>query len=68
MSFKTFLIKISTLVLAALEFLLSNVKTDFNKTEFEKACGAGVTISPEQIEQCVEKVIEKFKDELIKNR
>lgn len=53
---------------AAFEYLLSNVKTDFKESEFEEACGAGVVISPEQIEECIEKVIVKFKDELLKAR
>lgn len=53
---------------AALEYLLSHVNSAFNEKEFEVACGVGVNITPEQIEQCVEKVIQQYKDELIKNR
>lgn len=35
---------------------------------FETACGVGVTVTPEQIEQYVGQVIQKYKDELIKQR
>lgn len=54
---------------AALEYLLSHVnesKVDIN--EFENACGVGVVVSPEQVEQAVEKHMEKFKHELIEKR
>ncbi|XP_045459617.1 probable glutamine--tRNA ligase [Melitaea cinxia] len=54
---------------AALEYLLSHVnesKVDIN--EFENACGVGVVVSPEQVEQAVEKHMAKFKQELIEKR
>lgn len=40
---------------AALEYLLANVSdTNVNVPEFEKSCGIGVIVTPEQIEQSVE--------------
>lgn len=54
---------------AALEYLLSHVnesKVDIN--EFENACGVGVVVSPEQVEQAVEKHMAKFKQELFEKR
>ncbi|XP_049865211.1 probable glutamine--tRNA ligase isoform X2 [Pectinophora gossypiella] len=54
---------------AALEYLLSNVnekKVDVGA--FEKACGVGVVVTPEQVEQAVEKHMSKYKDELLEKR
>lgn len=40
---------------AALEYLLANVSdANVNLSEFEKSCGIGVIVTPEQIEQSVE--------------
>ncbi|XP_049818642.1 probable glutamine--tRNA ligase [Aethina tumida] len=51
----------------AIEFALSNL-TNLNVTEFEKFCGVGVVVTPEQIEKTVEKVILEIKNELIEKR
>ncbi|XP_046978596.1 probable glutamine--tRNA ligase [Vanessa cardui] len=54
---------------AALEYLLSHVnepKVDVD--DFESACGVGVVITPEQVEQAVEKHMAKYKQELIEKR
>lgn len=51
----------------AIEFGLShidNIATD----EFEKYCGVGVVVTPEQIEKSVEKYIGEVKNELLEKR
>ncbi|KAL0274189.1 UNVERIFIED_CONTAM: hypothetical protein PYX00_006671 [Menopon gallinae] len=53
---------------AALDWLLTNVNNTHDVKAFETACGVGVTVTPEQIEQCVGQVIQKYKDELMKQR
>lgn len=55
---------------AALVYLLADVSNtgNVNIVEFEKACGVGVVISPEQIEEEVERVIKAHKDEIMKKR
>lgn len=54
---------------AALEYLLSNVnETKVDVRVFEKACGVGVVVTPEQVEQAVEIHMAKYKDELLEKR
>ncbi|XP_069684167.1 probable glutamine--tRNA ligase [Periplaneta americana] len=53
---------------AALEYLLSHLKEDLNVKEFETSCGVGVIVSPEEIEHVVEKVIKKYREELLEKR
>ncbi|XP_028159914.1 probable glutamine--tRNA ligase [Ostrinia furnacalis] len=54
---------------AALEYLLSIVnEANVNVEAFEKACGVGVVVTPEQVEQAVEKHMAKYKDELLEKR
>ncbi|XP_063823390.1 probable glutamine--tRNA ligase [Ostrinia nubilalis] len=54
---------------AALEYLLSTVnEANVNVEAFEKACGVGVVVTPEQVEQAVEKHMAKYKDELLEKR
>ena len=54
---------------AALEYLLTHgTHKDFNVGEFEKACGVGIVVTPEEIEQNVEKVMAKYKEDLIQQR
>lgn len=54
---------------AALAYMLSNVnKCPYDIVEFEEACGVGVVVSPEQIEEEVEKVIQAHKDEILEKR
>lgn len=38
---------------AALEFLKNNPEDPINQKEFEEACGVGVVITPEQVEEAV---------------
>ncbi|KAJ2950521.1 hypothetical protein O0L34_g8765 [Tuta absoluta] len=53
----------------ALDYLLSNVNEAIvNVAEFEKACGVGVVVTPEQVEQAVEKHMAKYKEELLEKR
>lgn len=53
---------------AALTYLLANVNNTLNVTEFEEFCGIGVVISPEQIEEEVEKIINNHKTEILEKR
>lgn len=54
---------------AALEYLLSCVnETAVDISKFETACGVGISITPEQIEQTVEKHMAKHKQELLEKR
>uniref|UniRef100_A0A8D0D9N6 Glutamine--tRNA ligase n=1 Tax=Sander lucioperca TaxID=283035 RepID=A0A8D0D9N6_SANLU len=53
---------------AALEFVKSHPQDPINQREFEEACGVGVVITPEQIEDGVESVIKKHKEQLLKER
>lgn len=53
---------------AALEFVKSHPQDPINQREFEEVCGVGVVISPEQIEDAVEKVIKKHKEQLLNER
>ncbi|KAI1893032.1 hypothetical protein AGOR_G00139710 [Albula goreensis] len=53
---------------AALDFVKSHPQDPMNVAEFETACGVGVVITPEQIEDSVEVVIKKHRDQLLKER
>ncbi|XP_077980161.1 glutamine--tRNA ligase-like [Glandiceps talaboti] len=53
---------------AALDFFKSNPVDPIDTKAFEEACGVGVNITPEQIEEAVEEVIKKNKDGLIESR
>uniref|UniRef100_A0A667Y0G0 glutamine--tRNA ligase n=1 Tax=Myripristis murdjan TaxID=586833 RepID=A0A667Y0G0_9TELE len=53
---------------AALDFVKSHPQDPMNQKEFEDACGVGVVITPEQIEDAVESVIKKHKEQLLKER
>ncbi|XP_029673330.1 probable glutamine--tRNA ligase [Formica exsecta] len=53
---------------AALSYLLVNVNNTLNIAEFEEFCGVGVIISPEQIEEEVEKIIKTHENEIIEKR
>ncbi|KRX49471.1 Glutamine--tRNA ligase [Trichinella murrelli] len=51
-------------ILAALQFLLSHAASDFDKAEFEQACGIGVKVTEEQIEDTVASVIKANEEKL----
>lgn len=51
----------------AIEYALSHIN-NIDTTEFEKFCGVGVVVTPEEIELAVEKLINEYKDELLKKR
>ncbi|XP_034186948.1 glutaminyl-tRNA synthetase [Osmia lignaria lignaria] len=53
---------------AALNYLLSHIKKDIDIPNFEKECGVGVVVSPEEIECKVEKVINAHKTEILEKR
>lgn len=51
----------------ALEYVLTHINK-INIDEFEKFCGVGVVVTPEQIEKCVEKYLSEVRDDLIQMR
>ncbi|XP_033229804.1 probable glutamine--tRNA ligase [Belonocnema kinseyi] len=53
---------------AALNYLLSNIKETVDAKAFEEACGVGIVITPEQIEEAVEKLILTHKEEILEKR
>ncbi|CAM4714370.1 unnamed protein product [Leuciscus chuanchicus] len=53
---------------AALDFVKSHPKEHVDRCEFETACGVGVVVTPEQIEDAVELIIKKHKDQLLAER
>lgn len=53
---------------AALEYLLQHVSSDFNRVEFEKACGVGVVVTPQQIQETVKFQIDSRREEIISKR
>ncbi|XP_067448699.1 glutamine--tRNA ligase [Thunnus thynnus] len=53
---------------AALDFVKGHPQDPLDQKEFEAACGVGVVITPEQIEDAVETVIKKHKEQLLKER
>lgn len=53
---------------AALEFVKSHPEDPIDQKAFERACGVGVVVTPEQIEEAVESIIKKHKDQLLKER
>uniref|UniRef100_A0A671KSV0 Glutamine--tRNA ligase n=1 Tax=Sinocyclocheilus anshuiensis TaxID=1608454 RepID=A0A671KSV0_9TELE len=53
---------------AALDFIKSHPQENMDRLEFEAACGVGVMVTPEQIEDVVELIIRKHKDQLLAER
>lgn len=53
---------------AALDFVKSHPHDPIGQADFEEACGVGVAITPEQIEDAVESLVGKHKDQLLKER
>ncbi|XP_070559833.1 glutamine--tRNA ligase-like [Ptychodera flava] len=53
---------------AALDFFKNNPVDPFDTKAFEESCGIGVQVTPEQIEEAVEAVINKNKDALLEKR
>ena len=51
-----------------LNYLLNRVEGNVDVSDFEKECGVGIVISPEEIEYEVEKVINTHKMEIIEKR
>lgn len=54
--------------IAAFEFLMDNLKGTININDFEKACGIGVEVTGEQIEEVVEEVIKRHRKDLLERR
>ncbi|KAG7472238.1 hypothetical protein MATL_G00106670 [Megalops atlanticus] len=55
-------------VTAALDFVKSHPQDPINQPEFDQACGVGVVITPEQIEDAVEVTIRKHRNQLLEER
>uniref|UniRef100_A0A914VYG5 Probable glutamine--tRNA ligase n=1 Tax=Plectus sambesii TaxID=2011161 RepID=A0A914VYG5_9BILA len=55
-------------VTAALEYLTSNVVSGVDEKAFMAACGAGVVVTEDQIEDQVTEVISRFKPQIIEER
>ncbi|KAG7267371.1 hypothetical protein CRUP_030025, partial [Coryphaenoides rupestris] len=53
---------------AALEFVKSHPQDPIDQAEFDNVCGVGVVVTPEQIEEAVEAVVNKHKEQLLKER
>ncbi|XP_076237813.1 glutaminyl-tRNA synthetase [Calliopsis andreniformis] len=53
---------------AGLNFILNHVKETIDITNFEKECGIGIVVLPEDIEREVEKVINAHKTEILEKR
>lgn len=51
----------------AIEYALSHIDS-VKLDEFEKACGVGIVITPEQVEKSVEKYVKVVKDEILAKR
>lgn len=52
----------------AISYLKANPKLPLDTASFNKECGVGVEVSPEEIESVIEKIIKKNEDELLKKR
>lgn len=53
----------------ALDYLRSSISnSEINLPDFEKACGVGIVVTPEQIEQTVKSIISLNKNELLEKR
>ncbi|XP_058057261.1 probable glutamine--tRNA ligase [Anopheles bellator] len=53
----------------ALEYVLTNVaKTTFDEAAFDKACGVGVVVTPEEVEWAVEKTVAKHREDILQHR
>ncbi|KAM4722110.1 glutamine--tRNA ligase [Rhinophrynus dorsalis] len=53
---------------AALDYVKAHPLDPIDAVEFEKECGVGVVVTPEQIEEAVEAVIQKCKAQLLAER
>ncbi|XP_057212200.1 glutamine--tRNA ligase [Triplophysa rosa] len=53
---------------AALDFMKSHPQDPVDQKAFETFCGVGVVVTPEQIEDAVESIIRKYKDQLLVER
>ncbi|XP_035676746.1 glutamine--tRNA ligase-like isoform X1 [Branchiostoma floridae] len=53
---------------SALDFVKSHPVDPVDAAAFEEACGVGVVVTPEQIEDAVEEVINQYKQDLLQKR
>uniref|UniRef100_A0AAF5PQT3 Probable glutamine--tRNA ligase n=1 Tax=Wuchereria bancrofti TaxID=6293 RepID=A0AAF5PQT3_WUCBA len=55
-------------LVAAIEYLLSNVMKEINEKRFLDACGVGIVVTADQIQNQVKEAIGRFKPEILKQR
>ncbi|MCP9258846.1 putative glutamine--tRNA ligase [Dirofilaria immitis] len=55
-------------LVAAIEYLLSNAVKEIDDKKFLNACGVGIVVTSEQIQNQVREAIERFKPEILKQR
>ncbi|XP_068108759.1 glutamine--tRNA ligase [Hyperolius riggenbachi] len=53
---------------AALDYIKGHPVDPINVADFEKECGVGIVVTPEEIEEAVEAVIQKYKPQLLEER
>ncbi|XP_072276713.1 glutamine--tRNA ligase isoform X1 [Pyxicephalus adspersus] len=53
---------------AALDYVKGHPVDPIDVADFEKECGVGVVVTPEEIEEAVEAVIQKYKEQLLEER
>ena len=54
---------------AALEFLMQNASSkDIDTEKLDEACGVGVKVTPEEIENAVENVLQASRDDILEKR
>nr|CAG4638260.1 EOG090X01EL [Cyclestheria hislopi] len=51
-----------------MDYLLSHPVGDVDIQAFEKSCGVGIIVSPEEIEQEIEKILKSHREELLEKR
>ncbi|PAV91745.1 hypothetical protein WR25_09248 [Diploscapter pachys] len=61
-------IKSEAQLTAACEFLLASTVSAVDEEEFKKACGVGVEVSVDEIEDAVSSVIDKYKKQIVAER
>ncbi|CAI9605285.1 unnamed protein product, partial [Staurois parvus] len=54
--------------IAALDYVKGHPVDPIDVADFEKECGVGVVVTPEEIEEAVEAVIQTYKEQLLEER
>ena len=56
--------KIKTTIQLAAAFNYISKSANFDLAEFERVCGVGVVVTTQQMNECIDAVINKYKNEL----